>query len=198
MLWLRSSLPICDTAELRSAGREGHPPLRVQGRAEYYVHRKWCKVSLVSNLDRDFGQNLDAADARGNPKISAVLAVFHPHHRGPATYPLLDPMSQFGRQDQDHFQLAPRRDSRVGVKKNSTRVQIAGEAAGVPGTGLRFGGLRIAELRLVGLRPDRDWHARGKALSGAAFALGIRHENWSLPQTQRAGLGNEVRDAGFF
>ena len=65
------------------------------------------------------------------PKFPPSLAVFHSHHRRPAAYPLFFAVGEFGRQNQDHLQFAAGTDSRVGIEKDSTGVQIASEAGGL-------------------------------------------------------------------
>src|SRR6266852_331864 len=148
--------------------------------AECWVHRRLSNCFIINILYRNLRQNLDTADTRSHAKISPLLAVFHSHHRGSAAYPLFYAVSEFRRQNQDHLQFAPLRNARVGIEENSTGVQVTGEAAGVTGTRLR-----LTRLGLTGLRLNGNGHARGKALSGTAFALSIRHENRSLPQRRR-------------
>ena len=67
------------------------------------------------------------------------------HHRRPAAYPLFRAVGEFGRQNQDHLQLAAGDDARVGIEKDPALVQIASEAGGLdrPGLGL-----------------DGNWHPR--------------------------------------
>jgi hypothetical protein len=99
-------------------------------------------------------------DARSYAEVSGHLTVFHPHHGRPAAHPLLLAVREFGRQNQNHFQLAAFTDGRVGIKENPARVQIAGNA----------GGLLRSSLSREG-----DRYAHWKALPGAAFPLGVRH-----------------------
>ena len=126
-----------------------------------------CKSNLLKYLAGNFWQNFNAADARGHAKISAILAIFYSYDRGPAAHPLSFTVGEFRRENQDHFQLAPSDNTRVGIEKHSARIQIASEAGG-------------RDRPALGL--DGDRHARRNALPGAAFTLDVRHEEWSVPQ----------------
>ncbi len=76
-------------------------------------------------------------------------------------------MGEFGRQNQDHLQLASGNDARIGIEKDAAGVQVASKAGGL-------------NLPLLGL--DGDRHPRRNPRPGTAFALELRHEKWSLPQ----------------
>ncbi|HYM07478.1 MAG TPA: hypothetical protein VEU11_13035 [Terriglobales bacterium] len=125
------------------------------------------KLLPVRYLAWDFGQDLDAADAGGHTKISAVLAIFYSHHGRPAAYPLFCSVSEFRRKNQDHLQLAAGDDTRVGIKKDAASIQIARETRGL-------------DCSPPALNGDRQ--ARGNTLPGTAFAFDVHHEKWSLPQ----------------
>src|SRR5712692_2568223 len=113
----------------------------------------------ISGLAGNFWQNLHTADARGNAK-TAFLAIFHSHHRRPATYPLHSALGDFWWQNQHHFQLAAFTDPRVGIEEDPARAQIAGDAGG-----------RNALLRSL----NRHLHARRNALPRTTVTPAIWH-----------------------
>src|ERR1700681_2289466 len=95
-------------------------------REKFSVRRvlKTARAASHCRSDCDFGENVHAADLRRHPKFRSLF--FHADDCGLAAYPALFARSQFGRKNQDQFNVGALLHAGLGVEKDSVGAHIAG------------------------------------------------------------------------